>query len=95
MLLLPIAIALAGCDQTDPYLRTDTWRPSGANAGNVAAMLAYPPDLVGGRADGPSGPSATLAVERFWRDEVKPLPWWHAGAPGWGEGAPVASESHR
>ena len=32
----------------DPYLRTDVWQPTGANAANIAAMVADPHDLISG-----------------------------------------------
>ena len=43
-------VVLAGCDsRMIPYLRTDVWQPTGANAGNIAAMVADPHDLISGR----------------------------------------------
>ena len=41
--------ALAACQDMDPYARTDVWQPTGANAGNIAAMVANPHDLIRGR----------------------------------------------
>lgn len=66
---------LGGCEDRDPYRRTDVWYPSGVNAGNIAAMVANPADLIRGhgvqRSD---GKQAVMAVEHIWQDKPKPLP---------------------
>lgn len=80
-----ILCVLAGCSATDPYRRTDVWYPTGANAGNLAAMAVQPSDLILGRgARGSDGHEAVSAVERLWHDDTKALP------PG-GSGAFVSS----
>ena len=65
---------LGGCEDRDPYRRTDVWYPSGVNAGNIAAMVANPADLISGhgvqRSD---GKEAVTAVDRVWQDKPKPL----------------------
>ncbi len=67
-------IALAGCSATEPYQRTDVWYPTGANAGNLAAMAARPRDLIVGRgASGSDGNEAASSVDRLWRGDTKPL----------------------
>jgi type IV pilus biogenesis protein CpaD/CtpE len=79
--LLASLIALAGCDSRDPYLRTDVWQPNGANAGNIAAMVADPHDLISGRgsvAENANEPA--LTVNHIWSDQPKPL----TTAPGGG-----------
>ena len=76
MMALATSIAatllLPGCDehqlaQVDPYKREGMWRPEGINAGNIAAQLADPRDLVRGRGDStPQIKQATRAVNRIW-----------------------------
>jgi len=72
-LALPVLL-VAGCASFDPYRRTDVWYPTGANAGNIAAMVAEPRDLIlghgGDRAD---ARQAAGAVDRVWQDRKKPL----------------------
>jgi len=65
---------LAGCEDRDSYRRTDVWYPSGVNAGNIAAMVANPADLIHGRGVQRSdGKEAVTAVEHIWQDKPKPL----------------------
>ena len=45
VLLLLGAGSLGGCTRFDTYNRPYTWHPSGANAANLAAMVAHPADL--------------------------------------------------
>lgn len=68
-------LALAGCgDQRDPYLRTDVWKPTGANAGNIAAMVANPHDLISGRGiTVQNSNEPALAVRNIWLDHPKPF----------------------
>jgi type IV pilus biogenesis protein CpaD/CtpE len=72
--LLILLLVLAGCNQTDPYLRSGVWHPSGANEANLRAMVVVPSDLVqatpAARAD---GGLATAALVRLRRDQVRPL----------------------
>lgn len=66
--------ALSGCESRDPYLRTDVWRPTGANAANIAAMVADPHDMISGRGVVRKDTKAPeLAVEHIWSDQPKPL----------------------
>jgi type IV pilus biogenesis protein CpaD/CtpE len=69
-----LVLLVAGCASSDPYRRTDVWYPTGANAGNIAAMVAEPRDLIlghgGDRAD---ARQAAGAVDRVWQDRKKPL----------------------
>jgi hypothetical protein len=73
--MVPLLFALAGCDGTDPDTRAGVWRPSGANAANLRAMVLVPSDLVlatpASRAD---GGLAAAAVARLRHDQVRPLP---------------------
>jgi hypothetical protein len=79
-------IVLAGCDSRDPYLRTDVWKPTGANAGNIAAMVADPHDLISGRSvDVQNSNEPALAVSHVWLDHPKPL--LGSGAAGAGGGS--------
>ncbi len=74
-LALALALALAACERTDPYVRAGDWRPLGANAANLRAMLADPADLYRGRAAAlSSGDLAAAAVARLRTDAVKRLP---------------------
>jgi type IV pilus biogenesis protein CpaD/CtpE len=82
-------LLLAGCEDADPYRRTDVWYPTGANAGNIAAMVANPHDLILGRgANQADARQAATAVDRVWQDRTKPL---HSAAGGAspGGGAPA------
>lgn len=75
VLALTLALALAACEQTDPYVRPGDWRPLGANAANLRAMVADPADLYQGRAAAASpGDLAAAAVARLRADAVKRLP---------------------
>jgi type IV pilus biogenesis protein CpaD/CtpE len=66
--LLPTALLLAGCAQTDPFTREGVWKPSGANEANIAAQLANPADLARGRAgEGGTVRTGSTAVERLWQ----------------------------
>jgi hypothetical protein len=68
-------IFLSGCDQTDPYRREGTWRPSGANEANLRAMVVVPSDLaVASRASAADGHLAAAALSRLHHDKVRPLP---------------------
>jgi hypothetical protein len=69
-----LLLGLAGCDQTDPYLRADLWRPSGANAANLRAAVVQPSDLVAAtRVDPADAGLGTAALSRLRRDRVRPL----------------------
>lgn len=73
--LVALAPALPACKQTDPYVRPGDWRPLGANAANLRAMVADPGDLYQGRAAATSpGDLAAAAVARLRADAVKRLP---------------------
>ncbi|MEJ0016004.1 MAG: hypothetical protein WDN25_05465 [Acetobacteraceae bacterium] len=74
-------LTLAACQEMDPYTRPGTWQPTGANAGNIAAMVADPYDLIRGRpATRVDSKASDLAVGRLWTDKPKPLP--DPGGPG-------------
>lgn len=92
--LLAVAL-LCGCAATDPYRRAGMWQPDGANAGNIAAMLADPMDLVRGRdATGGERRLGAAAVQRLWDDRVKALQdptSAGGGSGGGGGGAPGAA----
>lgn len=66
-LMLPTLLLLGGCEDRDPYRRTDVWQPTGANAGNIAAQVADPRDLIRGRSTSTAdGHAATSAIEHLW-----------------------------
>ena len=66
-LLLTGLLLLTGCADRDPYRRTDVWRPTGANAANLAAMVANPHDLAGGQGSSRQLAKAPeRAVEHIW-----------------------------
>ena len=72
MLLL---LGLAGCDQTDPYLRDGVWRPTGVNDDNLRAMVAEPSDLLTASPAAPAnGTLAAAAVRRLLQGRVRQLP---------------------
>jgi type IV pilus biogenesis protein CpaD/CtpE len=83
-------VFLAGCDSRDPYLRTDVWQPTGANAGNIAAMVADPHDLISGHGVAVQNSNeSALAVSHVWLDQPKPL----AGSASGGSGSGSQSGS--
>lgn len=68
------SLLLAGCE-ADPYRRADTWSPTGANAGNIAAMLAQPGDLIRGRGGARSDARQSAeAVDWIWHGRARSLP---------------------
>jgi hypothetical protein len=75
-LSLLLALLATGCTLTgNPLDRAGTWHPLGANAANLAAMVANPHDLVEGEAaSGTPGPVAVTPVDRLRADKVKALP---------------------
>ncbi len=81
---------LAGCAMVDPYQRPGVWRPMGANDLNFELQVAHAADLVKGRGtDEIDATSAVAAIERMYKDKVKPLP--SASASGGAGGAPAAA----
>jgi len=89
-----LVLLLAGCANTDPYRRADVWSPTGANAGNIAAMAANPHDLIFGRsANGADAHQAAGAVDRVWLDRTKPLLTTGTAAPGGGGGAAAGGQN--
>ncbi len=76
LICLPLLATLADCGSTEPYARTGEWRPLGANADNLRAMVADPHDLLSGHGAASSdGELAALAVARLRADQVRPLPY--------------------
>jgi hypothetical protein len=74
---------LAGCSSRDPYKRDDVWYPTGANAANLAAQVADPADLAGGRSDTRQSSIAPIkSVNRILTDSPKAL----GGSPAGGSG---------
>jgi type IV pilus biogenesis protein CpaD/CtpE len=72
--LVLLVMAVAGCASSDPYRRTDVWAPTGSNAGNIAAMVADPNDLIHGRSDNTGDAlQAVGAIDRVRQDRAKPL----------------------
>ena len=79
---------LSGCGNRDPYRRDDVWYPTGANAANLAAMVANPNDLVSGRHDDRMMVGASSkSVTRIWNDTPKSL----TGTGGGGGGSALGS----
>jgi type IV pilus biogenesis protein CpaD/CtpE len=89
-----LVLLVTGCADTDPYRRSDVWYPSGANAGNIAAMAARPSDLVLGRS-GNTGDARQDAgsIDRIWQDRPKPLSSSADSAPAAGGAAPPAGSN--
>ncbi len=81
-LALAAAVLLAGCQGTEPYSRANAWQPTGANAGNIAAMAARPTDLLGGRGMARSDArQGADAVDRVWQGRARALPATSSTAP--------------
>ncbi|MCC7282211.1 MAG: hypothetical protein IT556_07485 [Acetobacteraceae bacterium] len=76
LVALLAAAAGSGCTaMNDPWERDGAWRPTRANDANLRAMVADQADLVAGRgSDRRVGPGAADAVDRLYRDRVRPLP---------------------
>ena len=73
-LVLTGLLLLSGCGNLDPYLRDNVWKPTGANAGNLAAMVANPNDLIAGRHTAVTNTRAsTIAIQHVWDDQPKSL----------------------
>jgi uncharacterized membrane protein YgcG len=71
---LAAALCVAACQEMDPYARTDMWQPTGANAGNIAAMVANPYDLIrGSGSDRTDSNEPVLAIHRVDTDHTKAL----------------------
>jgi type IV pilus biogenesis protein CpaD/CtpE len=89
--LAVLVVSVSACTNFEPYRRTDVWSPTGSNAGNIAAMVARPSDLIVGR-NGQAGDAheAAVSVDRIWQDKPKPLPD-ATGAPPAGGGAAAPS----
>lgn len=68
-------LLLASCAATDPFGRPGMWNFTGANAANLAVMVADPLDLARGRDHAiADGRLAAAAVSRLRNDRAKPLP---------------------
>ena len=79
---------LPGCAGPDPYDFPHTWRPTGANDANLAAMAVRPVDLARGRGTAPTdAQAAAAAVDRLRRDRVKPIGDTGGGVGGLSGGA--------
>jgi type IV pilus biogenesis protein CpaD/CtpE len=84
-------VSIAGCANSDPYRRTDVWAPTGSNAGNIAAMVADPNDLIHGRSDNTGdAQQGAAAIDRVRQDRTKPLPGSSGAAPS-ASSAPAAA----
>ncbi len=82
LLLMTGLLLLSACGNRDPYLRDDVWKPTGANAGNLAAMVANPNDLIVGRHSAVSDTHAsTIAIQHIWEGQPSPLSYgtWSGG----------------
>ena len=80
-------LGLAACQDLDPYTRSGTWQPTGANQGNLAAMVANPYDLIRGRGlPATDSKEPTLAINRVSTDAPKPLLDPGGGASGGSSG---------
>lgn len=89
----PLLLLLSGaCTDTEPYNRAGMWRPTGANARNMATMAAYPRDLIRGHGDGANanGRMSAEAVTRLNNGTPKPLLSIGAGAAPGGDPAAAA-----
>lgn len=80
--LMISALLISGCENSEPYDRIDTWHPTGANAGNIAAMAARPGDMILGR-DGirTDARQAGGAVDLVWQGHARALPAGNSTTP--------------
>jgi type IV pilus biogenesis protein CpaD/CtpE len=93
ILTLPLFL-LTACGNGEAYSGADSWSPSGANAQNIAAMIANPHDLVLGRSEGRADArQAAGAVDRVRQDKPKPLLSATTSAGGGGDGAGAAGSN--
>ncbi len=68
-------LLVSGCATTDPYLKPAQWQPVGANARNLAAMVANPNDLIRGHGDRYTvGSQAAVPVTALLAGKAAPLP---------------------
>lgn len=68
-------LSCTGCNAIDPLYRDGLWRPSGANADNLAAMVDVPSDLVRGAGRPGAGADVPVdAIDRYRHDRVRALP---------------------
>ncbi|WP_323990945.1 hypothetical protein [Nguyenibacter sp. L1] len=75
VLLSCVLPLVGGCGTLDPYHKPYAWHPSGANAANLAAMVADPRDLREGHGgEAPDAQAPVMAVERIRLDKPKALP---------------------
>jgi len=85
--LIATVLALAACQDMDPYTRPGTWQPTGSNAGNIAAQVANPYDLIRGRELGrPDSAQAVIAIGHVTADKPKALPHVDSQTGGGGGG---------
>ncbi len=78
-----VVALLLGCAGPEPFDRPNTWRPTGANAANLAVMAARPAELARGRGTGPAdGQVAAAAVDRLRYGRVKPIGDTNGGGGG-------------
>lgn len=75
------SLLMAGCE-AGPYRRADTWHPTRANAGNIAAMATRLGDLIRGRSGTRTDARQSAeAVDRVWQGQARPLPAASSTAP--------------
>ena len=88
--LLTAVPVVTACQEMDPYTRPGTWQPTGVNAGNIAAQVADPYDLIRGRGtDIKDSRSSDIGIGRVWTDKPKAL--LVPGGPGSGTGTGTGS----
>jgi type IV pilus biogenesis protein CpaD/CtpE len=69
------ACLVAGCASPDLDRSTSKWHPTGANAANIAAMVANPRDMIRGRGGrGTDARQAAGAIGRVWQGPTQSLP---------------------
>jgi type IV pilus biogenesis protein CpaD/CtpE len=90
-LALAAAVLLAGCQESEPYSRANSWQPTGANAGNIGAMAVRPTDLIRGRSTTRSDArQGADAVDRVWQGRARALPAPSSTAPQSAAPAPAS-----
>lgn len=85
---LAVLAFLSGCAGPEPFDRPSTWRATGVNNSNLAAMAVRPADLARGRGTGRTdGQVIATAVDRLRYGRTKPLSDGNVGSPVSGAGA--------
>lgn len=85
LLVASVGCVLAGCQRADPFRDPYLYQPSGANQGNLGAMVANPHDLVWGKAEaGSDAGEAETAIQQLRAGKRPSLPTTNSFSTGGG-----------